>query len=72
MTSPGPVAVRVPNAKAGIGGKGLDRAAAETMAALTAALSEAADRLGADAIVGLRVVPESMTTFGYGTAVKLA
>lgn len=66
----GLVAVRVTNAKGGIG-KALDKVTDTTMTDLTAALTAAAEKVNANAVIGLKVTPESMTTFAVGTAVKL-
>lgn len=67
----GVVAVRVPSAKAASFKGTYDKSAAAMMESLTNALIESASTIEADAIIGLRITPESMSTFATGTAVRL-
>nr|DAH48754.1 MAG TPA: hypothetical protein [Bacteriophage sp.] len=67
----GIVAARVASAKSATLKGTFEKSTAATMESLSNALVENAKSMGADAIIGVRVIPEAMTTFATGTAVKL-
>lgn len=67
----GLVAVRVASAKAATFKGGYEKSTAQTMADLEAELTTVAKKAGADAVIGLKITPEAMSTFAAGTAVKI-
>lgn len=66
----GLVAVRVASAKAATF-KGYEKSTEATITSIEESLSKAAEKMNADAVIGLKITPESMSTFAVGTAVKL-
>ena len=64
----GLVTVRVENAKAL---KDLEKATSTTISSVNEALTASAEKMGANAVAGLKITPEAITTFAVGTAVKV-
>ncbi|MCD7981924.1 MAG: YbjQ family protein [Clostridiales bacterium] len=67
----GLVMARVPDAKTASLKKKYEQSTADLKREVSAALEKAAQEIGADAVIGVRVEPETLSSLVIGTAVKL-